>query len=176
MMQRNGVALFTVFLGLLLAPSSQAQQPAGNICADQPLPSPIAVPATVVDLLMRTPEGKDALNEAKKKSKPLEPAKLFRATEVSLRDSREAELVVIGSYPMTGGDNDWFWIVRQRPQPEIILFTGGNCLGILSGKTSGYSDVQSAWYSGAGTLTTVYKFNGRHYRKSKEKFEENKGP
>ena len=86
-MRRNGAALFTVFLGLLLALSSHAQQPSENICADQPLQSPIPVPAMVVDLLMRTPEGKDALHEAAKKSKPLEPAKLFKATDVNLRDS-----------------------------------------------------------------------------------------
>ena len=84
--------------------------------------------------------------------------------------------MVIGSVPMTGGDNDWFWIVRQRPQPEIILFTGGNCLEILRGKTSGYSNVQSVWSSGRGTETTVYKFDGRRYRKSKQKFEEHKNP
>jgi len=93
-------------------------------------------------------------------------AALFDAVHVHLGNSRELGYVVVGKFPMSGADCDWFWVVRSdRDHPKIILFSNSNAIELLRGRTNGYRNVRSTWSSAAGyTITCVYHYDGNRYR------------
>jgi hypothetical protein len=84
---------------------------------------------------------------------------------VHLGGPDEVDLIVVGMGRMRGTENSWFWVVRSaRKDPELILFSGGDSLEVLDGKTHGYRDIGVVWMSSLETETTVYRFDGNHYQ------------
>ncbi len=147
-----------------------------TVCADIPFSSSTAIPKNVLSLIVKTDAGKEGIEQTKDciashrcSTERNDPATLFRATEVHLGSQAEADLLVIGVFPMSGADNDWFWLVRSADkQPTVVLWTGGNCVQVLRSRTNGLNDVRSTWSSGAGSRTTTYRFDGRVYKQQKE--------
>lgn len=103
------------------------------------------------------------------------PEQLFRAAKVRLGPPNEIDLVVSGIYPMSGADNDWFWIVRSVAQdPKVLLTVGGNSVTLLDSRTHGYRDLRIAWSAASGySVEKVYHFDGEKYRVWKKKEYEN---
>jgi hypothetical protein len=93
--------------------------------------------------------------------------KIFRVAEIHLSDSPERDKMVLGSDPLSGADNDWFWVIRfVSGRPRVTLFANGNCLEVLKTETSGLEDIRTVWSSAAGyTLTNIYHFDGVEYRR-----------
>src|SRR6185312_4777591 len=104
---------------------------------DKPLQHPVPVSQDVLRVLLERDEVKQGLDFSSD-SERNNPTQLFRAAEVYLSSSDEVGLVVIGIPPMTGADNDWFWVVRSpRHNPSVVLFSGGDYLQLLNSGTNG---------------------------------------
>jgi len=135
--------------------------PAGKLRNPEPLPP------EVLKVLLQQKDVRDELPLASP-SEQASPAQLFHASRVHLSQLKEIDWVVTGVGPMSGADNTWYWIVRsQEGGPTVVCFTGGNSLLLLNSRTNGFRDVESDWSSAAETETTIYHFDGTHYRELK---------
>ena len=135
-----------------------------SFCEDQEISSPVNVSHDVAELLVHSDMGREALHGARGDDIVANPRKTFQASRVSLSD-HDAALLVIGSMPMSGADNTWFWIVGHGANgPKILLWTGANCVRVLNTRTLGHRDIQSQWSSASETVTTTYKFDGSAYK------------
>lgn len=126
---------------------------------------PTILPRSVVAELMNTEQGKDANELAENEGTHLDPAKVLRGTKIHLSDSGGPFYLVMGSHPMSGADNTWFWLVRDdSKRANVLLFAGGNCLDIGTKSTLGYRNITTFWSSPSETITTTYVYDGRRYR------------
>jgi hypothetical protein len=93
------------------------------------------------------------------------PSELFQAKPICLTRTSSDDLVVKGDFPMTGADNDWFWIVlHAHNRPKAVLWVAGNGVYVTHKVTRGYRDLFANWSSAAGyTLTWKYRFDGEKY-------------
>lgn len=123
------------------------------------------LPNEVLRAVMDTKEGKEAQQSATAEAKKLAPEELLEGTQVHLTASRELFFAVMGSYPLSGADNTWFWLVRKSGKSaSILLFAGASCLTFSQRKTLGYADVVTTWSSAAVTVTQTYRYDGRSYK------------
>jgi len=140
---------------------------------EEPIQYPVPIFPEALQLLLQTDEGGRGLDIANN-SLRRDPARLFHAGVVHLHSIDESDLVVIGVPPMSGGDDDWFWIVRSAQRsPEIILFVGASSLQLMASSTKGFQDVRAVWSGASETSTNIYKFNGKVYRLWKKKWTKN---
>jgi|SRR6185312_1505817 hypothetical protein len=139
---------------------------------DKPLQHPVPVSQDVLRVLLERDEVKQGLDFSSD-SERNNPTQLFRAAEVYLSSSDEVGLVVIGIPPMTGADNDWFWVVRSpRHNPSVVLFSGGDYLQLLNSGTNGLRDIRRLFSTASETRETIYKFDGTRYKIAKDKWTE----
>jgi hypothetical protein len=125
---------------------------------------PLSVSSDVLKLLLKTKQAPWGFAFASEKEVD-NPAQLFRAVEVRLGLSEEVGLIVLGIPPMSGADNDWFWVVRSPGRnPKVILFVGGNSLELMDTTMNGYRDIRSTWSSPSETDETTYHFDGTTYK------------
>ena len=130
----------------------------------------VPLPKVVLTSVMNTKEGREAREDARKKGRELDPEKILMGAKVHLTDSPEVFFFVMGSYPMSGADNTWFWIVRQSGKSAtILLWAGGNCLDVESTRTLGYRDIVTTWSSASTTETNTYRYNGKSYKLRRRK-------
>lgn len=94
-----------------------------------------------------------------------DPNLLFKAFPVSLSNSQEKDYVVWGQAPLTGADNDWFWVVRsEAPTPRVVLFCGALRVEILPRPHNSLEDIRCTWESPGGDgFIHDYRFNGQRY-------------
>jgi hypothetical protein len=119
----------------------------------------------VLDALLKTPEA-DEMREQLEKLDREDLRSLFGVVKVHLRDLNETDEVVIGKDPMSGADNDWFWIVRDMgDHAQVLLFASGNGIDLLKTRTNGYKDIESYWGSAAGdAIYHLYRYDGMVYK------------
>ena len=139
--------------------------------ADESLQFPASLSPEILAVLLKTRQAGEGLEFASDRERA-DPAQLFRATEVHLSSSEGVDLVVLGIPPMSGADNDWFWIVHSSPHsaPRVLLFAGGYSLELLNNRTHGYPDIRSSWSSASETEETTYRFNGKKYKTFKQDY------
>lgn len=173
---RNKARVGVVLIGLLCLGGSLAAQPsAARVHAGPTLFSPDyqqndpfehAHPPTNDELeaLLRTREARDAADELKKLNRE-QLRNLFSVVRIHIADSNEIDDLVLGSDPLSGADNSWFWIVRRAGgHTEVILFANGASLELLEKQTNGHRDIRTTWSSAAGyTLTNIYRYNSSRY-------------
>lgn len=127
--------------------------------------NPVPLPSEVLNAVMRSKEGKLALGEARERHSKLEPATLLKGAPLQLSNSGDPFFILMGSGPLTGADNTWFWIVRQSGhRTSVLLSLHANCVSIGPKKRQGYADVGTSWSSAAVSRTEIFRFNGKHYR------------
>jgi hypothetical protein len=120
----------------------------------------------IIDALLATEEA-DLMRDYLKGLSRHELLGLFKGIQLHLADSGETEYLVLGKSPMTGGDCDWYWVVRSsgKCQPEIILFANTNVIDLLRSKTNGHKDIRGEWSAASGlSITTIYHYDGLKYR------------
>lgn len=167
-----GFALVAVAAGVPIRIGRKALhvQEQATFSDDQPIQHAVPlVPEVLGELFQRdeVKEGLDLANDAQRR----DPARLFRAAVIHLHTIDESDLVVIGLPPMSGEDDDWFWIVRSfQRNPEVVLFVGASSLQFMASSTKGYRDVRTVWLGASETSTNIYKFNGKMYRLWKTKW------
>ena len=106
----------------------------------------------------------------------------FIASEIHLDGPDEADLVVVPSFRGKEGmcfqsatGIGLFWIFRKNgEQYHLVLRTCGGGLEILRSRSNDYRDIQTGTLGQAGRyLTTVtFHFDGKRYRKYRERTEE----
>ena len=159
--------LVTCLAGQVPAAQTVAQQQT-SFCEDRGpedlTRKPVPLPSAIVTTLMNTTEGKEA-SKVRIDGKIPNPSTLFKGTRVRLADSGGLFFVVMGSFPMTGADNTWLWVVRQSGnRATVLLFTGANCLEISPKTTLGYRDIETTWSSASTTRTETYTYTGKSYK------------
>lgn len=119
----------------------------------------------VLDALLRTSEARDAADALAGLDRE-RLRRIFKVVKVHLSDSSEEDEVVLGSDPLSGADNNWFWIVRRlRGHAQAILFANGLSLELLNSRTSGYKNIRTSWSAASGlTITCIYHYDGTRYR------------
>lgn len=179
-LNENGIASralgsFLIFAITLVSPG-QATKPVNEqktFSEERPFERSVPVPPATLKALLATREAKEALelaNGAQRKH----PAQLFRATEISLGRAGDQALIVGGIRPMSGADNDWFWVVLSPVKnPRVVLFEGAYALEIQDSRTDGYRDIRSVWSSPSETISKSYRFNGRRYTLRKKTIKPN---
>jgi len=173
--------VFVLGLTIMIAvPSSvhgQKPQPSREqttFSEQDPIQELVALPRGVLGILLRTKEVRDELRVASDLERR-NPVQLFRASEVHLEGSDEVDLVVAGVVPMSGADNDWYWVVLSpHTNPRIVLFAGCNTLELLGAKTNGYRNIRTSWSSASQTVVRSYRFDGKEYKLWKEKSSKNR--
>lgn len=118
----------------------------------------------VLDALLKTREANENADRLKGFDRE-GLRKLFRVVRVHLAGTGEADEVVLGLFPMSGADCDWFWVVRDRgDRVRVILFTNEDGIYLLNTKTNGYREIRGVWSSGAGySITRLYRYDGTTY-------------
>jgi hypothetical protein len=166
------IFLIVLIASVVQGQKSEAMHEQVEFSEESPIQNPVPLPPNVFKMLLQRNEVKQDLPFFID-SKPATPDQLFTATEIHLRSTSEVDLVVAGIPPMTGADNDWYWIIRSgHKNPKIILFMGCNGFKILKTMTNGYHDIRSFWGAGSGSVTRLYKFNGIRYKLRKEVWQE----
>jgi hypothetical protein len=119
----------------------------------------------VLNALLRTPEARDAADRLEGLDRD-GLRKIFSVVKIHLSDSSEEDEVVLGSLPLSGADNDWFWIVRRLPgHTQVVLFANGLSLELLNSRTFGYKNIRTSWNAASGlTITCIYHYDGAQYR------------
>jgi hypothetical protein len=161
-----------LIVGFLTAPGQSAQRaPEQTIFSDEhPIQHPVPLSRDVLAALLKTENARGVVDG----SHTDKPAELFRAAEVHLGDPDEVDLIVTGVPPMSGADNDWFWIVRSaRKNPNVILFAGATSLELMNGKTLGLRDIRTVWYGASETYDVIYHFDGKVYKSWKKTSKDN---
>jgi hypothetical protein len=74
----------------------------------------------VLDALLATPEAKE-MSDRKMDVDRVALRKLFEAVPVDLGGTSKNSYVVLGRFPMSGGDCDWFWIVRTGSKSAKVI-------------------------------------------------------
>jgi hypothetical protein len=129
----------------------------------------VRIPNSVVDALIASKEAAAGRSWARNN-----PGKdlnlLFKAFPVSLSGSREKDYVVWGQQPLSGADNDWFWVVQTTsPKPRVVLFCGALTLEMVHQVHNSLRDIRCAWESPGGDgFIQDYRFNGQRYVLSKK--------
>jgi hypothetical protein len=146
-----------------------------SFCADRDNPALVALPNPVVQAIMATESGREASAFAEQSGTRLATSRLFRGWKVNISASKDNFYIVIGSYPMSGADNDWFWVVRQsKGKATVLLWAGANCLDVMKGVTRGFKNIEAAWSSPSSTRINRYVFDGRRYKLQSSRSWENK--
>jgi hypothetical protein len=126
-----------------------------------------ALPPTddVLNALLKTPQALQAADALAKLDRE-ELRRTFSVVKVHLSDSSEDDEVVLGSVPMSGADNDWFWIIRRLPDhAQVVLFANGLSLELLNSKTVDYKNIRTSWGAASGiSITCIYHYDGTRYR------------
>ena len=131
---------------------------------EQPIRNPVPVSSSLLKLLLSTKEVKEGLELAPDSLKR-DPATLFQISEIHLGRPDEVDLVVMGIPPMRGADNTWFWVVRlTNKNSKLVLFAGGGSLEVLGRRVNGLKSIRTAWNSPSDINTSIYDFDGRHYK------------
>ena len=137
---------------------------------DDLLLKPISIPRYLLNAVMNSEEARQSRAEAREKGTKLNPEELLRGTIIKLSNDQAKTYLVMGTDPLSGADNTWFWIVRTSGrQASVLLWVGANCVNIKQKSNYGYRDVEADWSSAAETITEVYRYNGKAYRLASRK-------
>ena len=129
-----------------------------------PFENSAPLPPDAVRALLATKEARDVFSDA---PRPIakDPATLFRAVRINVSKTGDTDYLVNGISPLTGGDSEWFWIVRSvGGRSRVLLFTNGYSVELLRHWTNGFRDIRSKWNSPDYINTRIYRFDGTRYR------------
>jgi hypothetical protein len=175
---RRSIRVSIVFVLLVVTTAfSQTPRPASHeqtdFCADELPERPVPLPKSVLKLLLARQEVQDSLSLGTDEQQA-HPARFFHASKVHLGPDDEVGLVVIGSPPISGADNDWFWVVRFAfTNPKVVLWEGANCISFDQGQTNGLHNISSSWASASERKEVTYRFDGAKYKAGKPRWSKN---
>ena len=129
-------------------------------------PSPAIVSAILVT---------DAAHQELEDADPSERARiptLLKGLAVHLASQRQKDMLVRGDFPMSGGDNTWFWIITSAESSPVATWVQGNTVTLLRSRHNGYRDVRTDWFAGSHRDTQVFRYDGHSYKLYREKYKD----
>jgi hypothetical protein len=138
-----------------------------DLCLDR-APSP---PSAVLSSILKTSEASERFTGMESADRA-GVSKLFRGLTVHLRNEQQKDMIVRGDFPMTGGDNTWFWIVTSAENSPFALWVQGNGVTILSSRHNGYADIRTDWAAGSRRAIRIFRYDGHQYKLFREKYED----
>ncbi len=119
------------------------------------------IPKNVLRLLAHRKEVRESLAGSKNQH----PEKLFHATKTHLYSANQTDLVVVGERPVSGADNNWFWVVRSvDTNPAVVLWVGCNSLTVRTTRRNEYRDISSDTATAGIMIHEAYRFDGRVHK------------
>ena len=97
-------------------------------------------------------------------------SKLWKGLTVHLRNQQQIDMIVRGDFPMSGGDNTWFWIVTSADNHPVAFWVQGNVVTILRSRHHGYADIRTDWAAGSNRATRIFRSDGRRYKLFRENY------
>ena len=118
----------------------------------------------VLDALLASKKadaGRDWVRDNPGKDKNL----LFNVFPVNLSKAEGKDYVVVGKKPLTGADNDLFWVVHSfSSKPHVVLFCSALTVNLLPSSHNSLHDIRCAWESPGGDgYIHDYQFDGQQY-------------
>ncbi len=155
--------------GILTAQSLEAKQASERTIFnedEESFPNSAPMPKSVLNALLATREGGDTNRIILQNFPDKDPNQFFSADKVHLSSHEDVDYIVLGSFPLTGADCAWFWVVRSdKTHPKIILFANANSIELLKSRTNGFRNIRTVWSSASGdTVTHVYHYDGARYK------------
>lgn len=135
-------------------------------CLDQ-APSP---QLPVVAAILKTKDAQESFAE-------MEPAdrttvsKLLQGLPVHLRNRKQEDMIVRGKFPLSGGDNTWFWIVISVDSHPSAFLVQGSRVTVLKTRHNGYADIRTDWYAASYKIADTFRYDGKHYKRVQESYE-----
>lgn len=115
-----------------------------DLCFDRaPVPSPAMIAA-----ILHTDAARQELDDADTAERARVP-KLLKGLQVHLTSERQIDMIVRGDFPMSGGDNTWFWIVTSAESRPVATWVQGNTVTVLRSRHHGYCDIRTDWFAGS---------------------------
>jgi hypothetical protein len=123
----------------------------------------------VLDALLKTTEAQQSADELQKMGRE-EQRELFHVVPMHLSRPDEVDWIVLGSGPMSGADNEWYWVVHQvGKRAEVLLFANGLALNVLWSRTNGYKDIETSWAGNLGyEVDRYFHYDGTRYKLVRE--------
>jgi hypothetical protein len=175
LMRKTGCLLLLAFIALWSS-SSTAQSDCSNRqifsgdddpCLDKAAPpSPAIVAAILV-----TDAARQELEDADPSERARIP-KLLKGLAVHLASERQTDMIVRGDFPMSGGDNTWFWIITSADSKPVATWVQANTVTVLRSRHNGYRDVRTDWFAGSHRDTQVFRYDGHSYKLYREKYKD----
>jgi len=97
-------------------------------------------------------------------------SRLWKGLTVHLRNQEQMDMIVRGDFPMSGGDNTWFWIVTSVDNHPVAFWVQGNAVTILRSRHCGYADIRTDWAAGSNRATRIFRSDGRRYKLFRENY------
>lgn len=125
----------------------------------------VPLPEDAIKELLATPEAKWVADKLRGLGRR-DLAGLFIAVRIDLSGPPNEDFLVLGRFPMSGGDCGWFWIVHSvRNHPRVILFAHTDSVELRRSSANGLKIIQTEWWSAAAySITEIYRFDGVRYR------------
>lgn len=171
-MRRAGrivVVLACMSSGVGLAQGQTAgEKPANQIvvcCGSAPFDQPVRLPKQFVYAWLGSKMA-SGLRGMLRDDPHLQVDSFYAAYRVKLTSSNDLAYIVEGrGNPVTGADNDWFWVVGTvAAKPAVVLFCGALNLAILPGVHDSLRDIRCTWESPGGDgFIEDYRFNRQTY-------------
>ncbi len=98
-------------------------------------------------------------------------SKLWKGLPVHLRSQQQVDMIVRGDFPMSGGDNTWFWIITSVNYHPVAFWVQGNVVTILRSRHHGYADIRTDWAAGSNRATRIFRSDGRRYKLFRENYD-----
>lgn len=129
----------------------------------------ITISPSVIASIFKTDKARDSFPEIE--AGDLSPvSKLLKGITVHLRDERQSDVIVRGDFPMSGGDNTWFWIVTAIDSRPSALWVRCNTVTILRVRHHGYADIRTDWAAGSHRDTQIFRSDGHRYKLYRDKY------
>jgi hypothetical protein len=149
-----------------------------------PIAKPIVLPDTAFRALEKDPAVSSCLGN-ENPSRGGAPVSWFVASEIHLAGGDKPDLIVLpaemkASAPMQPVPNACFlgpytskwWVLRRTPDGyDVVLCVDAHDVQVRQTRSNGYLDIEAAIASLQGTTTTLYKFDGKQYKRYTEKTE-----
>jgi len=134
-------------------------------CGDAPFDHPVRLPKGFISAWIGSKMA-SGLRDMLRDDPHLDVEKFYTAYPVKLTASGDLAYVVEGvGAPVTGGDNDWFWVLETvDSRAKVVLFCGALNVEIMPVAHNSLQDIRCSWESPGGDgFIDDYRFNGRRY-------------
>jgi len=142
-----------------------------------PIEKPVTLPGGALQALEKDTDVSSCMENANVSSGQL-PSSWFVGSQIHLEGPGEMDLIVLprnlgatqSMHPAPnacffGPYTAKFWVLRMtREGYELALSVHTHGLGVLKTRWKGYRDIETAISSLNGSTTTLYRFDGQHYK------------